>query len=341
MLPNSTFICICLPGRSGRFCELIDPCVSSSGTIPPCRNGGTCVRLGGTAYACVCSAGFTGLYCDISNPCSSMPCSSNATCVTLMNGTALCLCPPGTTGFRCDQPLTSLFCASSPCRNNGTCVDTICICPNNTSGPTCNVTRVPCPTSTRPTLTCLNGGVCVPGVGCICEFGFGGDDCGIRILNSCTISSCVNGGSCRQLLNGSIVCICPIGFTGLRCETVIPLCSPNPCQFNGTCVPSGTTGYICICLPNFTGPRCNLVANQCLYVPCESNDCFSCTNFDVLLVLRRQQWHLFTIVEWRIYLHMSSNIHRLSMSNSTQSMCIGTVQYRHMHQCQRWSWLHL
>ncbi|CAF4269789.1 unnamed protein product, partial [Rotaria magnacalcarata] len=110
-----TFLCLCPTGRSGRFCEIVDPCLITSGTIAPCRNGGTCIRLSTTSYLCVCPIGFTGAYCDVANPCSNMPCAPNATCAALINGSAICLCPPGMTGSRCNQTVLSSFCASSPC----------------------------------------------------------------------------------------------------------------------------------------------------------------------------------------------------------------------------------
>ncbi|CAF3707629.1 unnamed protein product [Rotaria sordida] len=271
MLANSTFLCLCPTGRSGRYCEIVDPCLATPGTMDPCRNGGTCIRLTSTTYTCLCPAGFTGAYCDIANPCSSMPCTANATCATLLNSSALCICPVGMTGSRCDQPISSSFCSSSPCLHNGTCIGTICICPSNTSGPTCNEIVTPCPTSSRPTLVCFNGGTCVPNSGCFCDAGFAGDDCSTPIFESCTSSTCLNGGTCVQLFNSTLICICPIGYTGSRCETYTSLCLPNPCQSNGTCIPSGTTGYICVCPPNFTGPQCNLVTNPCLYLPCLNN----------------------------------------------------------------------
>ncbi|CAM4752695.1 unnamed protein product [Rotaria magnacalcarata] len=268
ILANSTFLCLCPTGRSGRFCEIVDPCLITPGTIAPCRNGGTCIRLSTTSYLCVCPIGFTGAYCDVANPCSNMPCAPNATCAALINGSAICLCPPGMTGSRCNQTVLSSFCASSPCLNNGTCIGTICLCPINTTGPTCNAIGTSCPTSSRPTLVCLNGGTCIPGYGCFCNVGFTGENCGTPIFNSCTRSTCFNGGTCVQLFNDTLICLCPAGYTGSRCEAYNSLCVPNPCQFNGTCIPSGTTGYICICLPSFTGPQCNLVTNPCLYLPC-------------------------------------------------------------------------
>jgi len=231
MLANSSFLCLCPAGRSGQYCEIIDPCFSTPGMIAPCRNGGTCVRLTASSYTCTCPVGFTGTACDIANPCSSMPCASNATCATLLNGSAICICPVGMTGSSCNQTISSSFCASSPCGNNGTCNGTTCICPNNTTGTTCNTTKIPCPTTSRPTLACSNGGTCVAGYGCFCNAGFAGDGCDTPISTS--------------------------------------VCSPNPCQNNGTCIPSGTTGYVCVCPSNFTGPQCNLVTNSCLYSPCK------------------------------------------------------------------------
>lgn len=235
----------------------------------PCRNGGTCIRLSTSSYTCACRGGFTGSYCDVVNPCSSMPCALNATCTALIDGTAICLCPPGMTGSRCDQMISSSFCASSPCRNNGICVGNTCICPAKTTGPFCDWIGVQCPTVSRPNLVCLNGGTCISGYGCFCTAGFIGESCDTPITTGCTTSTCLNGGTCVQLFNGTLICICPVGFTDTRCGTSTSLCTPNPCQFNGTCIPSGTTGYICLCPPNFTGPQCNLMTNPCLYMPCK------------------------------------------------------------------------
>lgn len=268
MLANSSFLCLCPTGRSGIYCEIVDPCLVTTGTIAPCRNGGTCIRLSGASYMCNCPVGFTGASCDIANPCSSMPCLGNATCATLLNGSAICICPPGITGVRCNQTIPGSFCSSSPCRNNGTCIGTTCLCTNTTSGPLCNSTKTPCPTNAQPALSCANGGTCVPGYGCFCDTGFGGTDCETELLGSCTNSTCLNGGTCTRLSNGTVICICPPGYTGQRCGTYISVCSPNPCQNGGTCI-SGTTGYICTCPPNFTGAQCNLVSNPCLYLPCE------------------------------------------------------------------------
>ena len=265
MLANSTFLCLCPTGRSGTYCEIVDQCATVPGSIAPCRNGGTCVRLTGTAY----SSGFTGTYCDIANPCASMPCAPNATCGTLINGSAICICPPDFTGIRCNETIPTLFCSSSPCRNNGTCNGTTCICPSYASGLTCNVTTTPCPTSSRPTLVCTNGGTCVPGYGCFCQAGYGGDDCDTILPTQCTNSTCLNDGTCLLLPNGTVICVCPTGYTGVRCQTTVSICSLNPCQNNGTCMDSGTTGYVCVCPPNFTGAQCSSVTNPCLYSPCK------------------------------------------------------------------------
>ena len=54
-------------------------------------------------------------------------------------------------------------------------------------------------------------------------------------------------------------CSCPVGFTGVNCQTEIDYCSDEPCRYEGWCT-SYRTGYTCTCLHGFTGmsvAKCN------------------------------------------------------------------------------------
>ena len=100
---------------------------------------------------------------------------------------------------------------------------------------------------------------------CLCPPQFGGSDCkGRTTVDStkpnvfdppikCTNNTCLNGGTC-QVIGQVLVCICGNNFTGVNCETQIPLCNrtnKNPCQNGGTCIGNG-----CLCAPGFSGEFC-------------------------------------------------------------------------------------
>ena len=68
--------------------------------------------------------------------------------------------------------------------------------------------------------TCSNAESCIQEVTeeitCMCEEGWTGINCSENI-NDCTESSCSNGGSCEDELNG-FNCSCPPAWTGAICE---------------------------------------------------------------------------------------------------------------------------
>lgn len=80
---------------------------------------------------------------------------------------------------------------------------------------------------------CLNGScperaMCqdLPGLGtinCLCRSGYEGPACNVTI-NPCTSggeSPCLNGATCKPLIQGRYKCICPPGLTGPTCEVNI------------------------------------------------------------------------------------------------------------------------
>ena len=66
---SNTFLCTCVNGYTGRFCEL-EPEVDDCGSRP-CQNGGRCVD-GDDAFTCTCRSGFGGEDCSTA-PTASQP----------------------------------------------------------------------------------------------------------------------------------------------------------------------------------------------------------------------------------------------------------------------------
>jgi hypothetical protein len=147
---------------------------------------------------------------------------------------------------------------SSECMNGGSCVNGMCMCTSAYIGPTCQYGKSK-KKNVLPSLSfvfwienpcnhqnpCLNSGTCFGRYStngtlltqCFCLQGFTGNYCeGIEkkdILNRkfaflflatlCSSTSC-NGGVCKATQN-SIVCVCPPGKVGDRCQVIIPFFS--------------------------------------------------------------------------------------------------------------------
>jgi hypothetical protein len=96
------------------------------------------------------------------------------------------------------------------------------------------------------------------------------DVCPITTGNTCSFTPCENGGLCQEdpTTIDCNFCICPVGFTGKRCETpvaILPVgCSPG-CQNSGFC-----SGNICICPTGYSGTYCE-IRDYCLPTnPCQN-----------------------------------------------------------------------
>ena len=88
---------------------------------------------------------------------------------------------------------------------------------------------------------CVNG-TCVLDA-CVCDNGWGGDDCSIPLCNNILATSpgaCSDKGTCTA----PNTCVCDNGYTGFDCEN--PICfgiaanQSSVCSSNGTCVAPDT-----------------------------------------------------------------------------------------------------
>ncbi|KAJ7408534.1 hypothetical protein BTVI_59212 [Pitangus sulphuratus] len=87
-----------------------------------------------------------------------------------------------------------------------------------------------------------------------------------QVFHECFLEPCHNNGTCKQLGSGYI-CICPLGYTGLKCETQVDECKSSPCQNNGMCK-DGIGTFVCHCQPGYSGLLCEEDINECSSSPC-------------------------------------------------------------------------
>uniref|UniRef100_H0YSS6 Sushi, von Willebrand factor type A, EGF and pentraxin domain-containing protein 1 n=1 Tax=Taeniopygia guttata TaxID=59729 RepID=H0YSS6_TAEGU len=115
---------------------------------------------------------------------------------------------------------------------------------------------------------CHNNGTCKQlgsGYICICPLGYTGLKCEAQV-DECKSSPCQNNGICKDGI-GTFVCHCQPGYSGLLCEEDINECSSSPCMNGARCV-DGKNGYHCTCAKGFTGDHCEREMNECLSNPC-------------------------------------------------------------------------
>ena len=77
--------------------------------------------------------------------------------------------------------------------------------------------------------------------------------------NPCFSFPCSNSGTCYSINSLTYGCLCPNGYTGTNCQTILSGCSSSPCQNGGTCS-SNNNGtipyYTCACANGYTGQNC-------------------------------------------------------------------------------------
>ena len=159
----------------------------------------------------------------------------------LPNGDFTCHCYPGYKGVSCDDLLSRFDnpCLQNPCWNSGVCASSgntaVCLCSPLFQGSDCRSRIIPIMEVTKPPVQMTTPA--------------------ITTMNQTTPDCnglCLNGGSC-QISGITFNCICKPDFTGLVCDTQIPLCerATNPCQNGGTC-----SNNTCQCTAGFAGELC-------------------------------------------------------------------------------------
>ncbi|KAL8452266.1 hypothetical protein Emed_001427 [Eimeria media] len=271
-MPKGT--CECPKGYSGSRCEIgaCDKVV--------CQNDGTCKMPTGT---CECPEGFSGARCEIS-ACDKVDCQNGGSC-KLPSGT--CDCPKCFSGSRCEVQNFRCCSSDSDCNHPlGSCVNNSCECAPKVTGDKCE-------NNGCSSVTCANGGTCVPETSsCQCPTCYSGNNCEVHDSNCCASDSdcnapngtcssankceckegfqtpnckdlcadveCSNGGTCDQTTGD---CKCPPGWGGKLCTEPQPCGTGGEvCSGNSTCDPQTST---CTCNPGYTGDGCSDLATEC------------------------------------------------------------------------------
>ncbi|BFZ19303.1 hypothetical protein BsWGS_22341 [Bradybaena similaris] len=250
----------CRFGYTGSNCDVPDDeCLDHA-----CIHG-DCVD-GPESYdsQCVCQAGFSGEFCEtMIDLCVSAPCQNGGSCVPGINSFS-CACPQQNMGPLCERPASACF--PNPCQNHGACLEKQndifqCLCSSNFSGRLCERRRNWCEDQ-----VCHNGGICQnrsvslqnnvisytpENTFCECQDGWMGRQCEVRMVLSCELSPCVNGGTCLANPDSrqGYRCQCldmPGVILGENCEFLNP-CDFSPCANNTLCVSLPNNTFVCVC----------------------------------------------------------------------------------------------
>jgi len=158
-------------------------------------------------------------------------CSSRGTC----SDQGECQCFTGFSGPSCE------WSCPGECSHQGSCVQGACLCFSGFLGADCSESGC-----------CSGHGTCDDPEVCVCEPGWGGNDCSVRLL--CPTPDCAGHGDCKDG-----VCHCKPGFLGLGCAEEAGGC-PAPCGNHGMCNPATKT---CDCEEGFVGSQCQVPLRMC------------------------------------------------------------------------------
>jgi len=109
---------------------------------------------------------------------------------------------------------------------------------------------------------CCVGGSCVDvvdGYACRCLEQYSGRHCQLKRGSRCaSISPCLNGALCVDVLPDDFLCHCRQGYSGSLCEIAdhTDVCLGAPCAAGSTCRATHDGGFQCLCPAGRQGPRC-------------------------------------------------------------------------------------
>ncbi|XP_065915266.1 uncharacterized protein [Dysidea avara] len=127
---------------------------------------------------------------------------------------------------------------------------------------------------TDPCDECVSNSSCDPqsdgSVTCVCPIGYNGSDCD-NYIGYCMPNPCDNGGTCTDI-SDNFTCTCPTPLSGRICEVDLEdNCQPvNPCANNGTCVDM-INDIMCTCTAGFTANDCSVNIDDCVNITCSGN----------------------------------------------------------------------
>lgn len=82
------------------------------------------------------------------------------------------------------------------------------------------------------------------------------DRVGLSDCEICKSKPCKNGGSCREISGQrGFVCDCRPGYSGITCGVTGQRCYPGACV-TGRCINTRDSGFKCLCPVGFSGNRC-------------------------------------------------------------------------------------
>ncbi|XP_045183563.2 uncharacterized protein LOC123541998 [Mercenaria mercenaria] len=185
------YSCKCIPGFSGKFCEIkFDPCDPD-----PCDSTGTLLCTGYSSLLCYCKPGYSGRTCSENiNDCFNDSCNGHGVCTDKINGYE-CGCYERYNGTRCEHD-------KCPTQASG-----IQSCSEVVEQELCNPN--PCGKG-----NCFHHKMQYT---CVCPIGYTGKSCELEMTTDpCMQTPCIRG-TCFSR-STEFICVCPPGFTGHLCE---------------------------------------------------------------------------------------------------------------------------
>ena len=212
--------CFCSPGFEGASCDLQALAATSMMQFKetcPMALGGVCGghgRCKTDTFQCDCENDWYGAACDQQTKIGRCPnkCSNKGLCVD-----GRCMCGSGWQGDDCSKMTARSVLAKKvrcACGPHGTCnPDGSCKCFDGFIGKSCD--KEECPNRCSADEDGVAPGACVDGK-CVCDQGYGGDDCGIKCPNLCSRFGQCMADNARK--DASYHCQCSQGHAGPDCS---------------------------------------------------------------------------------------------------------------------------